>query len=132
MEEVLWSIQAFSLIISQVLNVEKLKSSMNSWSKGPPPTTAAIIVQEYLQGLTEPTEFALAEADLEYFERLPPPDYSLHLVAAENHVKMRRRGITVPTVDTLIATMAQAAGCPLLTRDRRQKDLARFLKVKLR
>ena len=100
--------------------------------QGPPPTTAAIIVQEYLQGLTEPTEFALAEADLEYFERLPPPDYSLHLVAAENHVKMRRRGITVPTVDTLIATMAQAAGCPLLTRNRRQKDLARFLKVKLR
>ena len=100
--------------------------------QGPPPTTAAIIVQEYLQGLTEPTKFALAEADLEYFERLPPPDYSLHLVAAENHVKMRRRGITVPTVDTLIATMAQAAGCPLLTRDRRQKDLARFLKVKLR
>jgi len=100
--------------------------------QGPPPTTAAIIVQEYLQGLTEPTKFALAEADLEYFERLPPPDYSLHLVAAENHVKMRRRGITVPTVDTLIATMAQAAGCPLLTRNRRQKDLARFLKVKLR
>jgi len=100
--------------------------------QGPPPTTAAIIVQEYLQGLTEPTKFALAEADLEYFERLPPPDYSLHLVAAENHVKMRWRGITVPTVDTLIATMAQAAGCPLLTRDRRQKDLARFLKVKLR
>ncbi|HWP60515.1 MAG TPA: PIN domain-containing protein [Candidatus Acidoferrales bacterium] len=100
--------------------------------RGPAPTTAAIIVQEYLQGLTEPNEFALAEADLEYFDRLPPPDYSLHRIAAENHVKMRRKGITVPTFDTLIVTMAQHAGCPLLTQDRRQKDLARFLKVKLR
>jgi predicted nucleic acid-binding protein len=100
--------------------------------EGPPPATAAIIVQEYLQGLTEPREFALAEADLEWFGRLPPPDYSVHLVAAENHVKMRKRGVTVPTIDTLIVTMAHVAGCPLLTRDGRQKDLARFLKVKLR
>jgi predicted nucleic acid-binding protein len=44
---------------------------------------------------------------------------------------MRRRGITIPTIDTLIVTMAQAAGCPLLTRDRRKKDLARALKVRL-
>ena len=100
--------------------------------QGPPPTTAAIIVQEYLQGLIEPSEFALAEADLECFDRLPPPDYSIHLLAAENHVKIRNRGITVPTVDTLIVTMAHAAGCALLTRDGRQKDLARFLKVNLR
>lgn len=99
--------------------------------QGPPPATAAIIVQEYLQGLIEPTEFALAEADLECFDRLPPPDYSIHLLAAENHVKMRSRGITVPTVDTLIVTMAHAAKCALLTRDGRQKDLARFLKVDL-
>ena len=100
--------------------------------QGPPPATAAIIVQEYLQGLTDPTEFALAEADLECFDRLPPPDYSLHLAAAENHLKMRRRGVTIPTVDTLIVTMADTAGCALLTRDGRQKDLAGFLKVKLR
>jgi predicted nucleic acid-binding protein len=99
---------------------------------GPPPTTAAIIVQEYLQGLVVPTESTLAEADLEWFDRLPPPDYSLHLIAAENHVKMRKKGIMVPPVDTLIVTMAHVAGCPLLTRDARQKDLARSLKVKLR
>jgi predicted nucleic acid-binding protein len=100
--------------------------------QGSPPATAAIIVQEYLQGLIEPNEFALAEADLECFDRLPPPDYSIHLMAAENHVKMKKRGITVPTVDTLIVTMAHVAGCLLLTRDGRQKDLARFLKVNLR
>jgi predicted nucleic acid-binding protein len=99
---------------------------------GPPPATAAIIVQEYLQGLTDPTEFALAEADLQWFDRLPPPGYALHLAAAENHVRLRRKGVTIPTVDTLIVTMADSAGCALLTRDGRQKDLARFLRVKLR
>jgi predicted nucleic acid-binding protein len=98
---------------------------------GPAPATAAIIVQEYLQGLTDPKEFALAETDLECFDRLPPPDYSLHLVAAENHVKLGRRGITIPTVDSLIVTMADAARRSLLTRDGRQRDLARFLKVQL-
>jgi predicted nucleic acid-binding protein len=101
-------------------------------AQGPPPMTAPIIVQEYLQGLTDTAEFALAAADLECFDRLPPPDYSLHLVAAENHIKMRRKGVTIPTIDTLIVTMADAARCALLTRDGRQKDLARLLKVKLR
>jgi predicted nucleic acid-binding protein len=52
-------------------------------------------------------------------------------MAAENHIQLRRRGITIPTIDTLIVTMAQAAGCPLLTRDRRQRDLARSLRVRL-
>jgi len=99
--------------------------------QGPPPATAAIIVQEFLQGLADPDEFALAQADLESFDRLPPPDYSLHLRAADGHVRMKKGGITIPTVDTLIVTLADAAGCPLLTRDGRQIEFARFLKVKL-
>jgi predicted nucleic acid-binding protein len=99
--------------------------------QGPAPATAAIIIQEYLQGLVDPVEFALAQADLESFERLPLPDYSLHLRAAEGHVKMKRSGITIPTLDTLIVTLAGDAGCPLLTRDGRQIEFARFLKVRL-
>lgn len=99
--------------------------------QGPPPATAPIIVQEYLQGLTSAEDFALARADLEKFQQLPPPDYQLHLQAAECHIRMRRRGVTIPTVDTLIVAMAHVADCPLLTRDGRQRDLARFLRVKL-
>lgn len=38
----------------------------------------------------------------------------------------------IPTIDSLIVTMAHAARSSLLTRDARQKDLARFLKLKLR
>jgi predicted nucleic acid-binding protein len=95
---------------------------------GPPPELLLLSCRSICR---EPTQFALAEADLRLFDRLPPPDYSLHLTAAENHIQLRRRGITIPTIDTLIVTMAQAAGCPLLTRDRRQRDLARSLKVRL-
>lgn len=100
-------------------------------AQGPPPATAPIIVQEYLQGLTEPQEFALARADLENFHQLPPPDYELHLRAAQIHVRMRRRGVTVPTIDTLIVTMALVSGCLLLTRDARQQELSRFIRVPL-
>ena len=129
MEKALWSTQAFSLITLPASAIEKRRYWMT-------PGTGLLrqlllLSCRRMHGLIEPTQFALAEADLRLFDRLPPPDYPLHLIAAENHVQMRRRGITIPTIDTLIVTMAQAAGCPLLTRDRRQRDLARSLKVRL-
>ena len=99
--------------------------------QGPPPATAPIIVQEYLQGLTNPEEYNLARTALRQFDRLPPPNYEVHLRAAEAHVQMKRRGITVPTIDTLIVTIAHAAECSLLTRDGRQRELAQFVKVRL-
>lgn len=99
--------------------------------QGPPPATAPIIFQEYLQGLVKPVEFALARADLENFEKLPPPDYHIHLRAARLHLRMKRQGVTVSTIDTLIVTMALAAHCPLLTRDNRQTELAKLLEVEL-
>lgn len=99
--------------------------------QGPPPATAPIIVQEYLQGLINPDEFALAQADLEHFDHLPPPDYKVHLRAAEGHIQIKRRGTTIPTIDTLIVTIAQAAGCSLLTTDKRQTEFSRFLKVRV-
>jgi len=100
-------------------------------AQGPPPATCPIIVQEYLQGLIDPEEFALARVDLESFDQLPPPDYQLHIRAAEFHTRMKRQGVTVPTVDTLIVTIAKVAGRPLLTRDGRQQDLARLIRVRL-
>lgn len=100
-------------------------------AQGPPPATCPIIVQEYLQGLTDPQEFALARADLDNFDQLPSPDYQTHIRAAELHVQLRQQGITVPTVDTLIVTMAKVAGRSLLTRDHRQQELAQSIQVPL-
>ena len=100
-------------------------------AQGLPPATCPIIVQEYLQGLIDPEEFALARVDLESFDQLPAPDYQLHIRAAEFHTQMKRQGITLPTVDTLIVTLAKAVGRSLLTRDGRQQDLARLIGVRL-
>ena len=99
--------------------------------QGPPPATCPVIVQEYLQGLTDPQEFALARVDLDSFDQLPPPDYQLHIRAAEFHLQMKRQGITIPTIDTLIVTIAKEVGRALLTRDARQRDLAGLLHVRL-
>ena len=96
---------------------------------GPPPATCPIIVQEYLQGLVHAADFRLARRDLESFHHLPPPDYEVHLRAARFHIRLKARGVTVPTVDTLIVTMAKESDCGLLTRDRRQVELAGFLNV---
>ena len=98
---------------------------------GPPPATCPIIVQEYLQGLLDPHEFALARADLEHFDHLPPPHYQVHVRAAEFHLQCKRQGTTVPTVDTLIVALAKVHGRSLLTRDARQRDLARIIRVRL-
>jgi len=100
-------------------------------AQGPPPATCPIVIQEYLQGLIDPEEFALPRADLQSFEQLPPPDYQLHIRAAEFHIQLKRQGVTVPTVDTLIVTMAKMAGSSLLTRDGRQRDLAQLVQVRL-
>lgn len=99
--------------------------------RGPPPATCQIVVQEYLQGLTDPQEFALARVDLGHFDQLPPPNYRFHIRAAEFHLRMKRHGITIPTIDTLIVTIAKEVGRALLTRDARQRDFAGWLRVHL-
>jgi len=91
---------------------------------GPPPATAPIIVQEFLQGFRLARDFDAAAEALAWFDRLDPPDYPAHEAAARLHVETRRRGHTASTVDTLIVAMALAAGRPLLTRDAAQRAFA--------
>jgi len=92
---------------------------------GPPPATAPIIAQVFLQGLRLPRDFEAAAEALSWFDRLDPPDYPAHEAAARLHVEAKRRGRAPSTVDTLIVAMALAAGRPLLTRDAAQRALAR-------
>lgn len=101
------------------------------FAAGIPPATAPVIVQEFLQGFLRP---ALADAALLYlsqFDRLPPPDYGAHVAAAALHRAGRRRGQTIPTVDSLIVEIARRNGVPLLTGDAHQRRLARIADVEL-
>lgn len=92
-------------------------------AEGPAPTTAGIIVQEFLQGF-RPHQVDTARRALADFLRLDPPSYRTHEAAAQLHRRARKRGITASTVDTLIVQLAAEHGLPLLTRDRVQAALA--------
>ena len=83
-----------------------------------------VIIQEFLQGFTSASDLAKARRYLLPLERLQAPTYGTHELAAELHIDGRRSGETVPTVDTLIVTMARESRRGLLTRDRHQKALA--------
>jgi predicted nucleic acid-binding protein len=91
---------------------------------GPPPATAPIILQEFLQGFTKPRDFEQARLCLEPFDHLDPPGYDQHRRAAELHVGLKRKGLTTSSADALIVASARAAGRPLLTRDKAQRALA--------
>jgi predicted nucleic acid-binding protein len=98
---------------------------------GPPPCTAPVIVQEFLQGFPGQEGFAAAREHIGAFWQLKPPGYAAHEGAARLHLELRRSGLTVPTIDALIVAMARDAGCALLTRDHLQRRLARHAGVPL-
>ena len=98
---------------------------------GPPPATAPIIVQEFLQGFTKPRDFERARLCLEPFDHVEPPDYDLHRKAAALHVALKRKGLTTSSADALIVASARSAGRPLLTRDKAQRALADHAGVEL-
>jgi predicted nucleic acid-binding protein len=99
------------------------------FTSGLPPATAPIIVQEFLQGFLSPSLLETASLYLSQFDRVPAPDYETHAVAAALHRAGRRKGQTIPTVDSLIVGIARANGLPLLTRDGHQRRLARIADV---
>jgi predicted nucleic acid-binding protein len=101
------------------------------FEEGIAPATAPVIVQEFLQGFSRAADIAAARLYLSQFERLPPPGYDTHQHAAALHQQARRKGGTIPTVDTLIVQMARAALLPLLTADAHQRRLARVAGVDL-
>lgn len=77
-----------------------------------PPATAPLIMQEFLQGFTRASDIDMAGLYLSQFERLSPPGYDAHAHAASLHRNLRRKGDSIPTVDTLIVEMARRARLP--------------------
>lgn len=98
---------------------------------GPPPATAPLIVQEFLQGFMRARDFERARRCLEPFDELEPPDYDLHRKAAALHVALKRKGLTTSSADALIVASAWTAGCALLTRDKAQRALAEYVGVEI-
>jgi predicted nucleic acid-binding protein len=88
-----------------------------------------VIVAEVLQGLTRdtgPIERLLAQCDL-----LEPMGYETYREAARIYRSGRARGISLTTIDTLIAAIALEHGASVFTLDGDFSRMARICKLVL-
>lgn len=77
---------------------------------------SGVIVQEILQGIREDTILQRVLEDLSLFEFVEP-DLEDHVAAAALFRKCRGAGVSISTVDVLIAALAIRHDCYLLTND---------------
>ena len=89
------------------------------------------VVVELIQGCRNETEKMDIEQSLQGLLWLSVLDRHWHL-SAQLAFDLRRRGVTVSAIDTLIATMAIDYGCQLLHQDQDYDFIAKqFRKLKL-
>lgn len=88
-----------------------------------------VIVSEVLQGLTRdstPIEFLLAQCDI-----LEPKGFETYRDAALLFRRARARGISLTTIDTLIAAVAMEYGATVFTLDQDFDKIARLTALPL-
>lgn len=92
--------------------------------------TTGLVLQELLQGFHGPRARA---SILERFSALPlvVPDRSDHIAAADIRNGCRRSGITVGTIDALLARLCVRHGLLMLTTDRDFALIARHAGLRL-
>lgn len=84
--------------------------------------TCGLIAMEVLQGIRRERGFPRVVAMFESLTLVEPGSLEVYLRGAEVYRALRSRGVTVRSaVDCVIAAVAEAHGCSILTRDR---DLA--------
>jgi predicted nucleic acid-binding protein len=90
---------------------------------------AGLVVAEVLQGLTRdtvPLERFLAQCDM-----LEPRGFETYREAAAIYRAARARGISLTTIDTLIAAIALEHGASVFTLDRDFSRMAGITRLKL-
>lgn len=94
-----------------------------------PLALSGIILQEVLQGLTR--DVATIERHLSQWDLLEPSGRQTYRTAATLFRQGRARGVTLATVDALIAAVALEHRATLFTLDRDFTRIARFSSLKL-
>jgi predicted nucleic acid-binding protein len=89
-----------------------------------------VILQEILQVIREQKSFDLTRQRLLFLPFLESTR-EVHLLAASIYRDLRKRGVTVPSVDAAIAAIAIHHGFPLFTRDDHFTEIARQSKLEL-
>ena len=88
--------------------------------------TTNIVVLELLQGCRNKNEYAAMQARLTALEILPVSDIVWSL-SYTTGFELRRKGMTVPTIDIIIAAIAKIHNCTLLHHDKHFRILSKHL-----
>jgi predicted nucleic acid-binding protein len=92
--------------------------------------TTGVILQEVLQGVRSPRQVAQVAALLGGVAYLPA-SREVHARAAALYRSLRMRGLTVHTVDVLVAQVALDHGAAVWSLDRHLADIASRTKLRL-
>ena len=87
-----------------------------------------IVILELLQGCRSRNEYDAMKARLEVLEIIPLSD-AVWSLAYTTGYELRRKGITVPTVDIIVAAAAKIFNCSLLHHDKHFRALAKHLHI---
>ncbi len=90
--------------------------------------TTNIVILELLQGCRNRNEYEAMHARLNVLETIPISD-AVWSLAYTTGYELRRKGITVPTVDIIIAAAAKIHNCSLLHHDKHFSALAKHLHI---
>jgi hypothetical protein len=90
--------------------------------------TTPVIVLELLQGCRDKKEYEAMKSRMEALEMLPVNDDVWEAAYREGY-DLRRKGITIPTIDILILSIAKVHNCSILHHDKHFKLVAKHLGV---
>jgi len=90
--------------------------------------TTPVIVLELLQGCRDKKEYEAMKSRMEALEMLPVNEAVWEASYREGY-DLRRKGITIPTIDILILSIAKIYDCSVLHHDKHFKLVAKHLGV---
>lgn len=102
---------------------ENLKSGVKTLIEADEAAINGIIATEVLQGTADSIGYQKVLADMTAFKELVL-DWHIFKRAAQLGFDLRRQGITVPTIDNLIAATALENNCPLWHKDNHYEVIA--------
>jgi len=90
--------------------------------------TTPVIILELLQGCRDKKEYEAMKLRMEALEMLPVNE-AIWETAYPAGYDLRRKGITVPTIDILILSIAKVYNCTVLHHDKHFRLVAKHLGV---
>ena len=108
---------------------EKLKDCLRDALDANKVATTNIIIMELLQGCKSKKEYETLKSSLDALQLYSMSDTTWNL-AYETGYAVRRKGITVPTVDILLSSLAKENRLTILHHDNHLKILTREMGIK--